>query len=200
MSHIPVWKEKQQGNQSWILNLGKKSENNAYQSRGKPKRDTDYTFPRTIFHRHCWKMIQVLCWLVMRFHTELCSSGREKVSPRGTIRTWRRNRLWEHLENFLHLNRTPWSLNISKFRWSHWKCQSKVQNPWETIINLAFPVHMEMLILLIKEKYRKALTIKNRNPKWIKLWIGPSQISWIYCLKKFNKVFHSRWQLVGSNM
>lgn len=35
---------------------------------------------------------------------------------------------------------------------------SKVQNPHETAINLAFPVHVAMLIPLIKEKYRKAGT------------------------------------------
>lgn len=100
----------------------------------------------------------------------------EKVSPLGTIRTWLRNRLWEHLENFIYLSQTPWSLNTPKFWWSHWRCQSKVQNPQETIINLAFPVHMEMLIPLIEEKHRKALTMKNRNPRWI-IWVGFSWVS-----------------------
>lgn len=49
--HTLVWEEKQQGNQSRILNLGKRSENNAYQRRGRIK-DTDYIFSTTIFHSH----------------------------------------------------------------------------------------------------------------------------------------------------
>lgn len=38
------------------------------------------------------------------------------------------------------------------------KGMSKVQNPPETVINLAFPVHVAVLIPLIKEKYIKART------------------------------------------